>query len=377
MHGPRISSRLAVATLLAALIGGAAAIAEEKHGETVVQIGQTAAKGVGVELDHAVPPCAADPDKLGISRVVEIDAAGGPEFGGQNAERNDFLNDHEVVLTFDDGPMRSHTRHVLDALAAQCTRATFFMIGRMAAADPAMVKEVIAAGHTAATHTWSHKNLRSVGAGRAAQEFEMGVSAVARASDGVAAPFFRFPYLSESRAIRDRAAKRNIATFWIDVDAKDYLTRNSIIVQRRVMAQLNAKGKGVILMHDIQPSTVGAIVPLLDELRLRGYKVVHVVPKARITTLPEYDAAIAKAFSDKAKAAADNPLADRSVVWTASPPEAAVEAGAKGRGPSLRRSPKQTTAAPAQDMLPWLEPPSATPKAKRPSGGDTWDMFSY
>ncbi|MFN0219730.1 MAG: polysaccharide deacetylase family protein [Hyphomicrobium sp.] len=309
---------------------------------------QDAGKGAS---PSAVPVCASESGKLGLSRVVEIDASGGPEFGGKDGRRHDFLTDHEVVLTFDDGPMRAYTRRVLAALAAQCTRATFFMVGRMAAADPTMVREVMAEGHTVAAHTWSHKNLRELGTKAAEQDFELGISAINRAAKGTAAPFFRFPYLSENSAILERAADRGIATFWIDVDSKDYLTRNSKEVHRRIMAQLNAKGKGIILMHDIQPSTVGALPGLLEELRKRGYKVVHVTPKTSLTTVSTYDAAVAKAFASKLKALRDNPIADRSVVWSADP-------AANGDKPS--------GAAPADEELPWQQPASTADASSKP-----------
>ena len=302
-----------------------------------------------------IPDCASDPKVLGLSRVVEIDAAGGPQFGGGESDRVHFLGDREVVLTFDDGPMRNHTRAVLAALAAQCTRATFFMLGRLAAADPAMVKEVLAQGHTVASHTWSHQNLSTLGQAAATREFEMGVSAVSRAAGGAAAPFFRFPYLRESAAVLDRARKRNIATFWIDVDSKDFLTRSPQEAQRRVMAELSAKGKGVILMHDIQPSTVGAIAPLLDELRRKGYKVVHLTPKAPASTVAEFDAAAAKAFADKSKGLQSNPLADRSVVWP-SQGGAEVKQAATGVGDNAATS--------DEEQLPWLRPAPEQPTSQ-------------
>ncbi len=294
-----------------------------------------------------IPACASDTKVLGLSRVVEIDAAGGPQFGGGESDRVHFLGDREVVLTFDDGPMRNHTRAVLAALAAQCTRATFFMLGRLAAADPAMVKEVMSQGHTVASHTWSHQNLSTLSQAAATREFEMGISAVSRAAGGAVAPFFRFPYLRESAAVLDRARKRNIATFWIDVDSKDFMTRDAQAAQRRVMAGLNAKGKGVILMHDIQPSTVGAIAPLLDELRRKGYKVVHLTPKAPASTVAEFDAAVAKAFADKSKELQSNPLADRSVVWP-SQGGAEVTQAATGVGANAATS--------DEEQLPWLRP---------------------
>src|SRR6185312_4751685 len=104
--------------------------------------------------------CASDPKLLGVSRVVEVDTAGGADIGGDRKNAQHFLNDGEVVLTFDDGPSRADTKAILKALADQCTKATFFMVGQMVLADPETVRAVAAAGHTIGTHTWSHKNLR-------------------------------------------------------------------------------------------------------------------------------------------------------------------------------------------------------------------------
>src|SRR5512145_308781 len=105
-------------------------------------------------------PCAR-PNALGVARTVEIDTRGGPWLGGQHGDP-DLLRPGEVVLTFDDGPAPLTTRPILAALAAECTKATFLMIGKMAAAYPEIVREVAAAGHTVGTHTWSHPNLASM-----------------------------------------------------------------------------------------------------------------------------------------------------------------------------------------------------------------------
>jgi peptidoglycan/xylan/chitin deacetylase (PgdA/CDA1 family) len=243
-----------------------------------------------------IEACAKDPSHLGVSRVVEVDTESGPSFGGSHL---DFLKDHEVVLTFDDGPMRHHTGQVLAALAEQCTKATFFMVGRMAAANPEMVKEVAAAGHTVATHTWSHLNQRALSMVRGVREIELGVSAVSRALGRPAAPFFRYPYLSDNRRIANYVKSRNMATWWVDIDSKDYTTRNSKRAHDRIMAQLAARKKGIILMHDIQPSTVNGIRVLLEDLHAKGFKVVHIVPKAAVTTIAAYDEDVEKMSSKK------------------------------------------------------------------------------
>ena len=77
-----------------------------------------------------------NPDALGVSRVVEIDTAGGPGFGFEQFKAYDFLREHEVVLTFDDGPWPGNTPAVLKALADQCTKALFFPIGKHAMWHP-------------------------------------------------------------------------------------------------------------------------------------------------------------------------------------------------------------------------------------------------
>src|SRR6185312_6163031 len=100
-----------------------------------------------------------NPNALGVERVVQIDTTGGPGFGFEHFKAYDFLRDHEIVLTFDDGPWPGNTERVLKALADQCTKAMFFNIGKHAGYHPEILKKVAAAGHTVGTHTWSHKDL--------------------------------------------------------------------------------------------------------------------------------------------------------------------------------------------------------------------------
>jgi peptidoglycan/xylan/chitin deacetylase (PgdA/CDA1 family) len=259
------------------------------------------------------------PGALGVSRVLEIDAGGGARFGHQQYKEFDNLQDGEVILTFDDGPLRPYTQPVLQALSAHCTKATFFMVGRMAVADPEMAREVARRGHTIGTHTWSHQNLRGLLPQRAAQEVELGFSAVQRVIGQPIAPFFRFPFLADSRAMTAHLQNRNLAIFSIDADAYDYKTQEAADVHRAIMSQLAAKRKGILLFHDIQPSTARALKGLLDDLKAKGFRVVHIVPKSPATTIAQYDAMAAREISEKRLATAGSPLANRSVVWPNAP----------------------------------------------------------
>ncbi|MCC7251639.1 polysaccharide deacetylase family protein [Hyphomicrobium sp.] len=288
--------------------------------------------------------CADRPDVLGVSRVVEIDTTAGPEFGDQYMKvEPKFLEPGEVVLTFDDGPMRRYTRPILDALDEQCVKATFFAVGRMAISDPATLQEVARRGHTIGTHTWSHKNLSTLSAAAMKREFELGVSAVAAAAGAPTAPFFRFPYLGHSKATRDYIKSRGVGIFGIHVDSKDFRTKSPGVVLRNVLAGLGREKKGILLFHDIQPSTAGALTSLLEELKARGFKVVHMVAKHTPITLPEDDAIAEKALKAKSVAAANTPLADRAATWPVSgaePDDGASAPPAKSSGKAATQAPR-------------------------------------
>ncbi|MGN6748871.1 MAG: polysaccharide deacetylase family protein [Xanthobacteraceae bacterium] len=240
----------------------------------------------------AIPACD-NPNAIGLSRVVEIDTTGGPAFGTEHFKQYDFLRDKEVVLTFDDGPWPENTPAVLRALKDNCIKATFFEIGQHATWRPDISREVAAAGMTVGNHTWSHKDLARNPYAKdlelAKQEIEMGVSAVHMAVGGPTAPFFRFPDLQQPAELMTYLGTRNIAIFSTDIDTFDFKLRKPDDVVKSAMTKLAKNGKGIVLMHDFQHNTAEALPELLRQLKAGGYKVVHMVPKNSITTLPKYD----------------------------------------------------------------------------------------
>jgi peptidoglycan/xylan/chitin deacetylase (PgdA/CDA1 family) len=241
-------------------------------------------------------PCS-NPNALGVARTVEIDTTGGPAFGLEQYKAHDFLQLGEVVLTFDDGPWPANTREVLKALAEHCTKATFFTIGQHAIWHPELLKEVVAAGHTIGTHTWSHKVLKKLPPDKAKEEIEKGLSAVRLAmGQGAPAPFFRFPALQDTPELVSYLGSRNISIWSMDLDSFDFKIKKSDLVVKSVMDKLEKKGKGIVLMHDFQAGTAKAIGELLNQLKAKGYKVVHAKAKASATTLPEYDTMAAAEF---------------------------------------------------------------------------------
>lgn len=242
---------------------------------------------------NAAPACA-NPNALGVSRVVEIDTKGGPGFGFEHFKMHDFLRTNEVVLTFDDGPWQTTTPSVLKALAEHCVRATFFPIGKHASYYPEILRQVAEAGHSIGSHTWSHQDLSKKNLEQAKEEIEKGISAVYMAVGNASTPFFRFPALKHPPEAVTYLGERNVAMFSTDLDSFDFKMRKPEQVVTAVMNKLKKHGKGIVLMHDFQQATAHGIGDLLTQLKAGGYKVVHMKAREPLKSLPQYDELLKK-----------------------------------------------------------------------------------
>jgi peptidoglycan-N-acetylglucosamine deacetylase len=225
--------------------------------------------------------CPGNPDALGTSRVIAVDPTEHARIGAMQYHESLPLADKEVVLTFDDGPLPPYTNRVLETLAAECVKATFFMVGRQARAFPEMVRRIYNEGHTVASHSQNHPLIFTRLAKAAAEnEIDRGQESIAAAlgDPRALAPFFRFPGLGRSDAIEDYLAAHATMTWSADFLADDWRHITAQQVLTRALQRLDHKGKGVLLLHDIQPRTALALPVLLKALKARGYRIVHVVP---------------------------------------------------------------------------------------------------
>ncbi len=238
----------------------------------------------------ANPACPAD--ALGVSRQIVLGTKGGFAIGLKTYPQSLDLADHEVVLTFDDGPSPATTPLVLDALAKQCVQATFFLIGRNAAAHPALVRREIAAGHTLGHHTFSHpaETLRLMSEAAARADIEKGFAAddkaaygkskSATAEAGPKVRFFRFPGFADTPKLDAWLESHNIGIFGADFWASDWLMLTPDAELERILTRLDKDGRGILLLHDTRRSTALMLPKLLVELKKRGFHIVHVVPGA-------------------------------------------------------------------------------------------------
>jgi peptidoglycan-N-acetylglucosamine deacetylase len=224
-------------------------------------------------------------DALGVSHVVEIGTSGGLQIGLKTYPRSLALADHEIVLTFDDGPAAGTTPKVLDALAKECVKATFFLVGRNAEALPDLVKREVAEGHTVAHHTFSHPDvtMRGLSDSAARTDILRGFQADDKAAYGTSGsapkvPFFRFPGFADTKELVDWLSAQNIAVFGADLWASDWTLMTADAERGLVLERLDKEGRGIVLFHDTKQQTAAMLPAFLQELKRRGYKIVHIKP---------------------------------------------------------------------------------------------------
>src|ERR1700732_4664173 len=201
---------------------------------------------------------------LGTSRILSVDAATTPRVGLKEYPQTLPLEDHEVALTFDDGPWPPTTPRVLATLAQQCVRATFFLIGKPASEHPDLVRRIAAEGHTIGHHTWLHRSLMQIPPGETTEEIDHGIAAEEMALHGVATkipstPFFRFPGFETTPATLALLQSRGIVVFAADLWASDWNRMTPKQELSLLINRLRAAGRGIILLHDPKAQTAAML----------------------------------------------------------------------------------------------------------------------
>jgi len=237
-------------------------------------------------------PCRGNPQALGTSRTITVTSAEYPKVGSVHYASSPQLplNDHEIILTFDDGPLSPYTGQILDALAKECVKATFFLVGRQATAAPDLVKRIYNEGHTIGTHSQNHPlTFDQMPPESAEREITDGIKSVSEAlgDPRAVAPFFRTPGFLRIGQAEDYLASQSISVWSTDADADDWYRTASPqdVVTKAINRLADKKHHGVLLLHDVQPVTALALPLLLSELKAKGYKIVQAVPAGRRVAL--------------------------------------------------------------------------------------------
>jgi peptidoglycan/xylan/chitin deacetylase (PgdA/CDA1 family) len=238
--------------------------------------------------------CPGNPNALGTSRTITVDPSALPRIGSMQYRTSLPLNDHEVVITFDDGPLPPYTYRILDTLAAECVKVTYFLVGRMAQAYPDAVRRIYNSGHVIGTHSQNHPlTFDQMALPRIQREVDAGIASVKAAvgDPRAVAPFFRVPGLLRSHQVESYLANQSLTVWSADEVADDWhrgITPQQIV--QKAISRIEAKGhRGVLLLHDIHPATAMALPLLLKELKAKGYRIVQAVPAGdRQKSVPEH-----------------------------------------------------------------------------------------
>jgi peptidoglycan/xylan/chitin deacetylase (PgdA/CDA1 family) len=183
--------------------------------------------------------------------------------------------DH-VALSFDDGPDPAWTPAFLDVLATWQVRATFFMLGSMAAREPKLAAEVAGAGHEVAVHGWAHRYTVLRGPRAVADDLARATDAVAEAT-GARPRFYRPPYGVLSAGALAAARRLGLTPVLWTCWGREWTAGAT---PRSVAATLtrNLAGGATVLLHDSDCTSppgsaaagLGALPLLLEECALRG-----------------------------------------------------------------------------------------------------------
>ena len=179
----------------------------------------------------------------------------------------------QIALTFDDGPHPVYTPQLLDLLARENVKATFFVVGEMAEKYPDLVRAELAAGHVVGNHTYHHVNLTKILEPDVATEITACGDALQRIT-GQTAHFFRPPGGDYDAGVATTSeALGYTIVLWTD-DPGDYANPGDQVILRRTL-KLASKG-GIILIHDGVQETINILPQLIATLRKQGYQFVTV-----------------------------------------------------------------------------------------------------
>lgn len=181
-----------------------------------------------------------------------------------------------VALTFDDGPSPETTPTLLNYLYEEDAPATFFMLGYMAENNPDLVRKVAEMGNEVASHTMYHQNLIRISANAVAEDIAL-ANAVFMSILGKTPALTRPPYGNTNDNVRNYA-KTPLINWSVDTLDWKYKTTESIL--EYTLSEVY--DGGIILMHDIHPTSVAAVPTVIQELRARGYEFVTVSELAEI-----------------------------------------------------------------------------------------------
>ncbi|MEX1119268.1 MAG: polysaccharide deacetylase family protein [Terrimicrobiaceae bacterium] len=184
------------------------------------------------------------------------------------------VSDNSIAITFDDGPHPQLTPKLLDLLKERGIKATFYVVGKNVETYPEITKRIIEEGHELGNHTWNHPALPKIGAAKVKSEMDRTTEIIVKTT-GVKPATMRPPYGATNATLNKRLDEEfGMKVILWSVDPQDWKYRNADRVANHLIE--NTKAGGILLAHDIHPSTIAAMPRTLDTLTAKGFKFVTV-----------------------------------------------------------------------------------------------------
>lgn len=180
---------------------------------------------------------------------------------------------YKIALTFDDGPS-SHTLEILDILEEHNARATFFVLGNLVEPRADIVAQAFQRGNEIAGHSFTHRNFTRLNAAAILEEITSTSAAIEAATGKPSPPFFRPPYGAHNPTVRAVAREIGYSMVNWSIDPEDWRVRDAEKIFNHVMEY--AVDGGIVVLHDIRPSTVEAVAYIVPALHERGFELVTV-----------------------------------------------------------------------------------------------------
>ncbi len=182
-----------------------------------------------------------------------------------------------VALTFDDGADGANTNKILDILAKNNVKATFFLTGSGANHHPQYIKNIAAKGHQLGNHSYSHPDFTKLTATQMKTELDRTEAIVKSLTGKTTKPIFRAPFGAVNSAVLNGvgAAGYGYTIQW-NIDTIDWKGLTASQINTKV--QTNIKPGSIVLMHTGAgaPGTPLALPTMISQLKAKGYKFVTV-----------------------------------------------------------------------------------------------------
>lgn len=219
-------------------------------------------------------------------------------------------SEKKIALTFDDGPDPEWTPQILDILAKNSIKATFFVIGRNVEDNPDIIKNISEAGHDIGNHTYTHPNIEEISLTQVWLELTT-TERLLESFIGKRTRLFRPPYAEDSEPDTQNQAKaiENINNMWyitvgMKIDPNDWRSPGVDTIVKRTLDQIGKKMWNVVLLHDSwwdRSQTIQALPLIISKLRDAGYQFVTIselIGKKQSETMPQANSPILVKISD-------------------------------------------------------------------------------